>query len=475
MLEYLDFDVQIAPLDERDYSVSVASPAGEATGTFHLPFDETALENLRLRLENTLLRSSGPARRGLNEDEQAVQRFGHALFEALMTDRVGRCYAVSRDRAEQEGKGLRLRLRIHEQAPGLAALPWEYLYNKDRGGYLCLSRYTPIVRYLHLPRQREALHVTPPLRILGMIASPKSNALHALDVEKERASLKRDLSGLISRGLVELEWLPGETWRDLQRAMRRGPWHIFHFIGHGGFDEQVEEGVQALADEEGKVKLLHANKLGTLLSAHPSLRLALLNSCEGARASKDNMFSSVGATLAREGIPAVLAMQYDITDSAAQELTTTFYESLADGLPVDAAVTEVRVAIKVGINNSLEWGTPVLYMRSSDGVLFTITGGDGVNHRPEPDPPRSLIQSEPIPEPDPPRPPIQSEAAPEDDPPRPPIQSEPPVRAADATRKEGDTTSLSDCLSTLTKDNLFTLFMYLTFEHEEKEKSIAFD
>jgi len=24
--------------------------------------------------------------------------------------------------------------------------------------------------------------------------------------------------------------------------MRGGPWHIFHFIGHGGFDPETEEG-----------------------------------------------------------------------------------------------------------------------------------------------------------------------------------------------------------------------------------------
>lgn len=66
-------------------------------------------------------------------------------------------------------------------------------------------------------------------------------------------------------------------------------------------------------------------------------------------------------------------MQYPITDHAAIECTRTFYNVLADGLPVDAAVAEVRTAINVGIKNSLEWGTPVLYMCSPDGVLFNLT------------------------------------------------------------------------------------------------------
>jgi hypothetical protein len=67
------------------------------------------------------------------------------------------------------------------------------------------------------------------------------------------------LRNLEARKLVELHWLPGQTWRDLNRAMRTGPWHIFHFIGHGGFDRQADQGVLALANEEGQPHLLTAS------------------------------------------------------------------------------------------------------------------------------------------------------------------------------------------------------------------------
>ena len=100
----------------------------------------------------------------------------------------------------------------------------------------------------------------------------------------------------------------------------------------------------------------------------------MLNACEGARGDKRDLFSSTAATLARRGLPAVLAMQYDITDRAAVEYTRTFYEALADQLPVDAALAEARAAIHLSINNSLEWGTPVLYLRAPDGVLFDLVG-----------------------------------------------------------------------------------------------------
>jgi hypothetical protein len=65
-------------------------------------------------------------------------------------------------------------------------------------------------------------------------------------------------------------------------------------------------------------------------------------------------------------------MQYPITDRAAIEFSRSFYEAIADGLPVDIALAEARKSVSVAINNTLEWGTPVLFMRSEDGVLFKI-------------------------------------------------------------------------------------------------------
>jgi len=103
------------------------------------------------------------------------------------------------------------------------------------------------------------------------------------------------------------------------------------------------------------------------------LRLIVLNSCEGATSGGLDIFSSTASILLRAGLPAVLAMQYEITDSAAAELAHSFYEALADGLPVDAALAEARKAMDIAVPNSVEWGVPVLHMRAPDGVLFHLT------------------------------------------------------------------------------------------------------
>ncbi len=369
-MEYLDFDLEIGPGDGRSYPVTARTAFGETRLAMRFPFDEAALQSRLKDLQIALLRSANLRRRVLTAEEQAVQDFGHSLFSAVLNGDALALFDNSRAQAARQGlAGVRLRLRI--QAPELAALPWEYLYDARQSEYICLSRGTPLVRCPESAQPIQPLKITPPLRILGMISSPAD--LDTLDVAREKERMQQALASLQQTGHVELTWLSGQTWQDLQEAMWGGPWHIFHFIGHGGFDPRSEEGVLALADETGNTNLLSATQLGRLLANHNALRLVVLNACEGGKSSSRDLFSSAAATLARRGIPAVLAMQYEITDQAAIQLTRTFYRALAHGLPVDAAVSEARTAISLSAAQTLEWGTPVLYLRAPDSLLFDLT------------------------------------------------------------------------------------------------------
>ncbi len=117
-------------------------------------------------------------------------------------------------------------------------------------------------------------------------------------------------------------------------------------------------------DQEGNSHRFDATSLARLLADHNTMRLIVLNACEGAKPGHTDVFSSTAATSVRRGIPAVIAMQYTITDAAAIQMAETFYQALAGGLPVDAAMSEARKSITFALPGSLEWGTPVLFMRS---------------------------------------------------------------------------------------------------------------
>lgn len=362
-----NLDIEIGPGQGRSYPLSLRAPAGETDQTLEFPFDFLALESRLKDLQIALLRTSGPRRRRKpSPRENPGLQLGRAFFQALFSDSALSLFDRSLEHAEAEDAVLRLRLRI--QPAELAALPWEYLYDARYDRYLSLYRNTSIVRSPALPQAVRPYPIQPPLRILGMIADPLD--LPRLDVENEKRRIDTALKGAISGGLVTLEWLPGGSWRDLQRGLRRGDWNIFHFLGHGGFDIQSEEGYLALEGEDGASENLAASKLTRLLSGRPALRLAVLNSCAGGQSSQTDLFSSTAASLVRGGLPAALAMQFDISDGAAVELSHTFYETLAGGAPLEEALTETRIALSM--EDTLEWGVPVLYMRLQDGALFEI-------------------------------------------------------------------------------------------------------
>jgi hypothetical protein len=97
----------------------------------------------------------------------------------------------------------------------------------------------------------------------GMVGSR-----HGLDVAAEQRHMAQAIEHLTDRGAVQLNWVEGSTWRDLDNALSRGPWHVFHFVGHGGFDERTGEGL-ILLESEGKDGALHrfpARDLGRLLA-----------------------------------------------------------------------------------------------------------------------------------------------------------------------------------------------------------------
>lgn len=368
-MRYEEFVLVIGPNNRGMHYVATRSlSGGDASAMITLPFEAREIETILGDINSVVVRSSDKLRRIPSAREQVVQEFGQRLFKAIFKDKVRDCYYAYRRLTAQKKKGMQIQLVI--QDPVLATLPWEYLYDADQNDYICFSRETPIVRYTELGKSIQTLSVKPPLQILGMVASPRD--LERLKVEHEKGLIKSALQELESNGLVELTWLAGATWRDLQLAMQRGPWHIFHFIGHGGFDQGTDEGIVALEDERGLTHRFGARELARHLTDHKSLKLVFLNSCEGARGSDLDLLSSTASTLSARGIPAVLAMQFAITDNAAIEFARTFYRSLTTQ-PIDAAVTEARKAISSALPDTLEWGTPVLYLRSKNSRLFKVT------------------------------------------------------------------------------------------------------
>ena len=332
----------------------IESPAGEGKVSFNDPFTRDEFDVLIAKL--------GDYSPGDRAAEDVIKDIGARLFDQVFKDQV---YGLLRDsiaRTQTRNKGLRILLRLTD-APGLADLPWEYLYDKTDNRFLALSYDTPIVRYLDVgapvvPRSRRG-----PLRVLVMTSSPEG--YEQLQVDDEWTRLSESLAEAL-RGEVTLSRVEA-TRSELLKSLDE-EFHVLHFIGHGGFD--AGGGYLVLTGENGRADRLYGEDLGRLLhDSRSSLRLVVLNACEGGRASVTDPFAGAAQSLLQAGLPAVVAMQFKIGDEAAITFATQFYSSIARYQQVDAALTEARKAI-FACGNHIEWATPVLYMRSRDGAVF---------------------------------------------------------------------------------------------------------
>lgn len=358
--EYDELRLRFNRDNDSGHQVLASTPSAEVQGSFKLPFDSAEIENFEL------LTCQPRYRDRLDGSALAeAKRFGGELFDAVFH---GRTYGLYRDaltEARSRGRGLRIKLCL-TGSPELIDMPWEFLF--DTPDFLALSASTPVVRYLDRPRSSRPLAVTPPLRILGVVSSPTD--YERLDVDRERANLEGALADLVASGAVELRWLEAATVDMLVRTLDREPFHALHYIGHGTRDIESGRGLLLFEDEWSWGSPVNGETLGAVLHEVESLRLTVLNACGGRRSGRGDPFGGVAESLVQREIPAVIAMQFEISDDAAIVFAEGLYGAIACGRPVDAAVAAARLSMFVKRGDGIEWGTPALYMRVTDGRIF---------------------------------------------------------------------------------------------------------
>ena len=224
--------------------------------------------------------------------------------------------------------------------PEIAAWPWEFLFDSSQNRFVALSMETPLVRYLDFAEPVEILEVAAPLRVLLVVSSPTDYT--QLDVERECGKMEAAVDGLKQEGRLSVDRMDMATLGELQRALTKQTYHILHFIGHGCADG-ANEGHLIFEDNDERGYAVDGSTLGTLLHNHPSMRIALLNACEGARTLGEDAFAGVAQRLVQQGIPCVVAMQFEISDAAAIQFSSAFYAAVASGQPVDQAVAQGRL------------------------------------------------------------------------------------------------------------------------------------
>jgi hypothetical protein len=172
---------------------------------------------------------------------------------------------------------------------------------------------------------------------------------------------------------TEVVILEAASFEKLHEALTSGPFHVLHFLGHGAFNGPKGEGALVFERQDKLSQPVVGLDIAQLVKNFPDLRLIVLNACSTAMAPFDaglDPFAGVATALVQGGLPAVLAMQVPISDRAAARFSRDFYRRLAAGDSVEAALHHGRLAVHALDPGSVEWATPVLFLRSEDGRLF---------------------------------------------------------------------------------------------------------
>lgn len=361
--EYLDFEILLedsaTPGCYRHRVIVAPTQAGDAKA--------------EITFDNWPTMGSDLSELTLGQKEKVfLKSFGRQLFQHLFVGSINDCYQRSLTQARMEKRGLRLRLRI--DAPELRVIPWEFLYDSRNNFFFANNSEILITRYVESDQPRRNLNVDE-LKVLIVLSDPNKksllkNGMMKLDIVKENKIIIKTLEELRDRTLIPIQWtiINHAVMADIRQHLLQG-FHIFHFIGHSTFQEN--QGYVVLEDEQHDVQLADEETFSSLFLGDVETRLVFMNSCKSATTSALQELSGLAYNLIQCGIPAVVGMQFLVADETAILFAREFYNTLAYGHPVDLAMAQGRLAIshQAGLD-TIDFGTPVLFMRASDGRIF---------------------------------------------------------------------------------------------------------
>lgn len=297
---------------------------------------------------------------------------GKVLSDALFcSPELRDAFFSAKTWAESQRQTLRLRLRVDPGASVLHSLAWETILDPFdpttpllRNGRCVFSRYL-FTREFRLPLLRARQGIQAVLAI----ANPRdlSDSFGPIDVEAEAALAQHALYPLPVKLLPEAG---KATLHNIVDALSSDV-DILYLVCHGALGPKGP--ALWLEDETGTAVLVEgddfAARIGTL-ERPPSL--IVLCSCQSAGVGtpmRDAM-TALGPMLAREGVPAVLAMQGNLTCDTARKFMPAFFKQLADHGEVDRAAAVARAQVM----NHADWWMPVVFTRLDSARIWYPPG-----------------------------------------------------------------------------------------------------
>ena len=327
--------------------------------------------------------------------------YGKKLTTALFAKERLRSFLDSaRASAATQDAPLRLRLNVGPSLPGLHDLRWETLrdpYESDlrlaTDENVLFSRYLGSEDWRPVrPRPRGELRALVAIANPANLADlqPRGRLLASVDVEGE---IERARTGLAGYELTALASGGRATLRQIIAHLGDG-YEVFYLVCHGA----VHNGKPQLwlEDEAGNGDVVEASELVTRMRGmRERPRLVVLASCQSAGDGKqwtstdEGALSALGPRLAEIGVPAVVAMQGNVSMETVTQFMPVFFKELQ----VDGQIDRAMAVARRDVWDRPDWWVPVLFTRLESGQLFVPTASAAATGD-EPEPEDDMAEAE---------------------------------------------------------------------------------
>jgi CHAT domain/SIR2-like domain len=314
--------------------------------------------------------------------EMDPDAYGRALTDGLFASAdIRRAFLEAIAAAESSQLALRLRLFIGPSAPELHALRWELLRTPDDDEPIAVSQRIVLSRYLS-SSDWVGVGVRPKVELtaLVVIADPAENRFRRdgkpfdpVDVTGELARARRGLSPF---PITELAARGAATLGSIVTGLLEG--HDILYLACHGFMADGEPQL-LLEKADGTVDRVPGNVLVEEISRlQVPPRLVVLASCQSAggddsESADEGVLAALGPRLAEAGVPAVLAMQGNVSMRTIAAFMPAFFRELDRDGQIDRAVAAARNEARRA-TEGVDWWVPVLFMRLKSGRLWYSPG-----------------------------------------------------------------------------------------------------
>lgn len=300
------------------------------------------------------------------------KEYGKALSKALFADEILKtAYLQAHASAQAQDVPLRLRLWIGPSAPELNSLRWETLLSPVDDTPLTTNENLHFSRYLSSMDWRPVrLRPRGNLRALIAVASPTDLGKYKLAEVEVNAEIERARAALTDVSLAILPEIGKRaSLKGIMEALRANESDILYLVCHGLWSNGNP--LLYLEGEDGSHEVVQGDEFVTRIKElQKPPRLAVLVSCQSAGQGQGNALSALGPRLVEAGIPAVIAMQDNLSMETAAKLFPIFFSELQKDGQIDRALAVARGNLR---SRPDAW-VPALFMRLKSGRLWYTPG-----------------------------------------------------------------------------------------------------